>query len=206
MFSRRHWVRKGILLLGNSVIMGAACCCLRDDWGDYANPNNSIYRNCICLHCFVQNFLYLVRVLVRWCLINKPISIFFFLKFLCLVNIDCYDKCCLIQLSVQCFQWCVRVTIKVLYFTNEINYSCDPHKVNVGMEDGFLAYFQIEPFVFEKLWRQYSRAIEYRNFRSKEYNHMSSKTFLSCCWLLSKFMTTIFEGYFEVLVPWCLSC
>ncbi|KAL2241693.1 UNVERIFIED_CONTAM: E3 ubiquitin-protein ligase [Sesamum indicum] len=36
--------------------MGAACCCLRDDCEDFANPNSSIYRNCICLRCFIQNF------------------------------------------------------------------------------------------------------------------------------------------------------
>ncbi|KAG8384571.1 hypothetical protein BUALT_Bualt04G0131600 [Buddleja alternifolia] len=39
--------------------MGAACCCLRVDYEDFANPNSSIYRNCICLRCFVQNFLHL---------------------------------------------------------------------------------------------------------------------------------------------------
>ncbi|KAL0461557.1 UNVERIFIED_CONTAM: E3 ubiquitin-protein ligase [Sesamum latifolium] len=38
--------------------MGAACCCLRDDWEEFANPNSSIYRNCICLHCFIQNFVH----------------------------------------------------------------------------------------------------------------------------------------------------
>ncbi|KAG6424017.1 hypothetical protein SASPL_114426 [Salvia splendens] len=43
----------------NTEVMGAACCCIRDDWDDFANPNNSIYRNCLCPHCFVQNFLYL---------------------------------------------------------------------------------------------------------------------------------------------------
>lgn len=38
--------------------MGAACCCLREEWEDYTNPNSSIYRNCICLRCFLQNFLH----------------------------------------------------------------------------------------------------------------------------------------------------
>ncbi|KAL3640216.1 hypothetical protein CASFOL_011787 [Castilleja foliolosa] len=38
--------------------MGAACCCLRDEWDDFANRNSSIYRNCICLHCFIQNFVH----------------------------------------------------------------------------------------------------------------------------------------------------
>ncbi|KAI3452177.1 hypothetical protein Pfo_008842 [Paulownia fortunei] len=38
--------------------MGAACCCLTDDCEDFANPNSSIYRNCICLRCFIQNFLH----------------------------------------------------------------------------------------------------------------------------------------------------
>lgn len=40
--------------------MGAACCCLRDDCEDFANLNSSIYRNCICLRCFVQNFVHMV--------------------------------------------------------------------------------------------------------------------------------------------------
>ncbi|KAK6154973.1 hypothetical protein DH2020_009221 [Rehmannia glutinosa] len=39
--------------------MGAACCCLRDECEDFANPNSSVYRNCICLRCFVQNFLHM---------------------------------------------------------------------------------------------------------------------------------------------------
>ncbi|XP_059640184.1 E3 ubiquitin-protein ligase At3g02290 isoform X2 [Cornus florida] len=38
--------------------MGAVCCCLSEDCEDYVNPNSSIYRNCICLSCFVQNFLH----------------------------------------------------------------------------------------------------------------------------------------------------
>lgn len=38
--------------------MGSACCCLRvDDFEDYVNPNSHVYRNCVCLSCFVQNFL-----------------------------------------------------------------------------------------------------------------------------------------------------
>ncbi|PIN06363.1 putative E3 ubiquitin ligase [Handroanthus impetiginosus] len=43
--------------------MGAACCCLRDDYPDFANPNSSIYRNCICLHCFIQNLLHMYAAL-----------------------------------------------------------------------------------------------------------------------------------------------
>ncbi|PIN17561.1 putative E3 ubiquitin ligase [Handroanthus impetiginosus] len=39
--------------------MGAACCCLREECEDFANPNSSIYRNCICLRCFIQNFLHM---------------------------------------------------------------------------------------------------------------------------------------------------
>ncbi|KAK6128782.1 hypothetical protein DH2020_037488 [Rehmannia glutinosa] len=45
--------------------MGAACCCLRDEWEDFANPNSSIYRNCICLHCFIQSFLHVYASLFR---------------------------------------------------------------------------------------------------------------------------------------------
>ncbi|KAL2528581.1 RING/U-box superfamily protein [Forsythia ovata] len=37
--------------------MGGVCCCLRDECEDLTNPNSSVYRNCICLRCFVQNFL-----------------------------------------------------------------------------------------------------------------------------------------------------
>lgn len=38
--------------------MGSACCCLRDEWEDYTNPNSHIYRNCICLNYFFHNFLH----------------------------------------------------------------------------------------------------------------------------------------------------
>lgn len=38
--------------------MGSACCCLQTgDFEDYMNPSSSVYRNCICLSCFVQNLL-----------------------------------------------------------------------------------------------------------------------------------------------------
>lgn len=38
--------------------MGAACCCLRpENIEDYVNPNSSVYRNCTCLSCFLQNFV-----------------------------------------------------------------------------------------------------------------------------------------------------
>ncbi|XP_016441040.2 E3 ubiquitin-protein ligase At3g02290 isoform X1 [Nicotiana tabacum] len=38
--------------------MGAFCCCLRDECEDLANPNSSMYRNCLCPRSFVQNFLH----------------------------------------------------------------------------------------------------------------------------------------------------
>ncbi|KAA8547878.1 hypothetical protein F0562_004307 [Nyssa sinensis] len=38
--------------------MGAVCCCLHEDREDYVNPNSSIYRHCVCLRCFLQNFLH----------------------------------------------------------------------------------------------------------------------------------------------------
>lgn len=42
-------------------IMGAVCCCLSvEDFEDYVNPNSSVYRNCICLSCFLQNFINVV--------------------------------------------------------------------------------------------------------------------------------------------------
>ncbi|KAI4352370.1 hypothetical protein L6164_006630 [Bauhinia variegata] len=38
--------------------MGSVCCCLSvDDFEDYVNPNSSVYRNCLCLSCFIHNFL-----------------------------------------------------------------------------------------------------------------------------------------------------
>lgn len=37
--------------------MGSVCCCLRDDCEDYVNPNSAVYRNCICVRCFMQNCL-----------------------------------------------------------------------------------------------------------------------------------------------------
>lgn len=46
--------------------MGAACCCLHaEDFEDYVNPNSSVYRNCVCLRCFVQNFLNVYTTLFR---------------------------------------------------------------------------------------------------------------------------------------------
>lgn len=45
--------------------MGAVCCCLRaEDFEDYVNPNSSIYRNCTCLSCLVQNFVHVVYFIV----------------------------------------------------------------------------------------------------------------------------------------------
>ena len=41
--------------------MGSVCCCLNaDEFEDYVNPNSSVYRNCPCLSCFVQNVLNVV--------------------------------------------------------------------------------------------------------------------------------------------------
>lgn len=46
-------------------IMGAVCCCLSvEDFEDYVNPNSSVYRNCICLSCFLQNFINVVCLFV----------------------------------------------------------------------------------------------------------------------------------------------
>uniref|UniRef100_A0A2P2K8D9 RING-type E3 ubiquitin transferase n=2 Tax=Rhizophora mucronata TaxID=61149 RepID=A0A2P2K8D9_RHIMU len=46
--------------------MGAVCCCLStQDIEDYMNPNSSVYRNCMCLSCFVQNFLHMYTSLFR---------------------------------------------------------------------------------------------------------------------------------------------
>ncbi|KAJ4959842.1 hypothetical protein NE237_019752 [Protea cynaroides] len=38
--------------------MGSVCCCLQvENFEECVDPNSSVYRNCICLRCFVQNFL-----------------------------------------------------------------------------------------------------------------------------------------------------
>lgn len=51
-------------------IMGAVCCCLNsDDFEDYVNPNSSVYRNCTCLSCFVQNLLNVVCANSYYCFV-----------------------------------------------------------------------------------------------------------------------------------------
>ncbi|KAM7516675.1 hypothetical protein LguiA_006258 [Lonicera macranthoides] len=45
--------------------MGAVCCCFHEECEDFTNPNSSIYRNCICLRCFVQNILHVYTSLFR---------------------------------------------------------------------------------------------------------------------------------------------
>ncbi|KAB2075058.1 hypothetical protein ERO13_A07G179700v2 [Gossypium hirsutum] len=46
--------------------MGSVCCCLRtEDFEDYMNPNSNVYRNCLCLGCFVQNFLHVCTTLFQ---------------------------------------------------------------------------------------------------------------------------------------------
>ncbi|XP_044468088.1 E3 ubiquitin-protein ligase At3g02290-like [Mangifera indica] len=46
--------------------MGSVCCCLSvEDLEDYLNPNSSVNRNCICLSCFVQNFVHVYTSLFR---------------------------------------------------------------------------------------------------------------------------------------------
>ncbi|CAN1826723.1 E3 ubiquitin-protein ligase At3g02290 [Linum perenne] len=46
--------------------MGAVCCCLHlEDCEDYVNPNSSVYRNCMCLSCFLQYFLHVYTSLFR---------------------------------------------------------------------------------------------------------------------------------------------
>ncbi|GKU97425.1 hypothetical protein SLEP1_g10570 [Rubroshorea leprosula] len=44
--------------------MGAVCCCLHSE-DDYMNPNNLVCGNCVCLSCFVQNFLTAYNSLFR---------------------------------------------------------------------------------------------------------------------------------------------
>ncbi|CAN1826726.1 E3 ubiquitin-protein ligase At3g02290 [Linum perenne] len=51
--------------------MGAVCCCLHlEDCEDYVNPNSSVYRNCMCLSCFLQYFLH-----VGTASLNSPASL-----------------------------------------------------------------------------------------------------------------------------------
>ena len=51
-----------------STTMGSVCCCLHaDDFENYMNPENSVNRNCMCLGCFVQNFLHVVCFLSFSC-------------------------------------------------------------------------------------------------------------------------------------------
>ncbi|KAK8289661.1 hypothetical protein V6Z11_D07G202200 [Gossypium hirsutum] len=46
--------------------MGSVCCCLRaEDFEDYMNSNSNVYRNCLCLGCFVQNFLHVCTTLFQ---------------------------------------------------------------------------------------------------------------------------------------------
>ncbi|KAJ6960258.1 E3 ubiquitin-protein ligase [Populus alba x Populus x berolinensis] len=46
--------------------MGSVCCCLHvDDFEDYMNPETSVYRNCLCLGCFAQNFLHVYTSIFR---------------------------------------------------------------------------------------------------------------------------------------------
>ncbi|CAA2987309.1 E3 ubiquitin- ligase At3g02290-like [Olea europaea subsp. europaea] len=45
--------------------MGGVCCYLRDECENLTNPNSSLCRNCICLRCFVHNFLAVYTSLFR---------------------------------------------------------------------------------------------------------------------------------------------
>ncbi|KAF5735625.1 E3 ubiquitin-protein ligase [Tripterygium wilfordii] len=46
--------------------MGSVCCCLHfEDIEEYMNPSSPVYRNCMCLRCFVQNFLSMYTILFR---------------------------------------------------------------------------------------------------------------------------------------------
>ncbi|KAH9676085.1 E3 ubiquitin-protein ligase [Citrus sinensis] len=46
--------------------MGSVCCCFHvEDFEDYMNPNSSVYRNCMCLSCFIQHVLNVYTSLFR---------------------------------------------------------------------------------------------------------------------------------------------
>lgn len=56
--------------------MGSVCCCFHvEDFEDYMNPNSSVYRNCMCLSCFIQHVLNVV------CLMHLLLSLVFRLRF-----------------------------------------------------------------------------------------------------------------------------
>ncbi|XP_039021230.1 E3 ubiquitin-protein ligase At3g02290-like [Hibiscus syriacus] len=46
--------------------MDSVCSCLHaEDFEDYMNPNSNIYRNCLCLGCFFQNFIHTCTTLFQ---------------------------------------------------------------------------------------------------------------------------------------------
>ncbi|KAE9605022.1 hypothetical protein Lal_00036842 [Lupinus albus] len=46
--------------------MGSVCGCFRDDdFEDYMNPSSSVYRNCLCLGCFMQSLLNVYGLIFR---------------------------------------------------------------------------------------------------------------------------------------------
>lgn len=55
---------KGQRLIG-LVLWVLFFCCVREDYEDYLNPNSSVYRNCLCLRCFIQNFSHVYTSLFR---------------------------------------------------------------------------------------------------------------------------------------------
>ncbi|KAL8161870.1 hypothetical protein V2J09_013359 [Rumex salicifolius] len=56
--------KKRIFAYLASTIMGSACCSLRsEDFEDYINRSCFVHCNCICLNCFLQNFLHVSQML-----------------------------------------------------------------------------------------------------------------------------------------------
>ncbi|KAI3669934.1 hypothetical protein L6452_41426 [Arctium lappa] len=55
----RLLVKYAIDLDRSFFTMGSVCCGLHYELEDYANPNNSMYRNCVCVRCLLQNLLYM---------------------------------------------------------------------------------------------------------------------------------------------------
>ncbi|KAK9700258.1 hypothetical protein RND81_08G227500 [Saponaria officinalis] len=49
-----------------AAIMGAICSCLHvEDLEDYVNRNSFVYRNCVCVSCFLQNFFHMYSSLFQ---------------------------------------------------------------------------------------------------------------------------------------------
>lgn len=78
--------------------MGSACCCLRpEDFEELAYSNGSIYRHCICLRCFIQQFLHAVRVPTEKHGFSCPSQMTFIRS--------SHVQCCKTVRTMECLKW-----------------------------------------------------------------------------------------------------